>query len=380
MRTAIGETDRRRAIQVAYNEEHGITPETIVKGISDITEFLMSDSKVPTKGRRRREKQIDMAPAEIEQTIVELEEEMLAAAEELRFEYAAKLRDEIRDLRRELDAATAPRGRLAAVFLTSFRVADEDEKEASSTRCCRCCPAGVHENGDGRCRCSPACRSSAAVLEAACGASLDGWTVEEVPADWRARRARLGGGRRDRRRARVDPLAVGPAAGRRDGRRGRRAARERVRLGLASDDADVPGADARPASRRGGAADLGCGVGTLAIVGGQARLGAGRGRRPRAGGDRGGARERRAATASTSTCAVADLAVDDVPLGAAAARQRAAAGARAGRGGDDGRGPARDRLRDRRRGGRGASWPAIAPSASRPPRRWARRTSGSRCA
>ena len=108
MRTAIGETDRRRAIQRAYNEEHGITPETIVKGISDITEFLMSDSKVPTKGRRRRAtKQVDMAPAEIEKTMRELEEEMLAAAEELRFEYAAKLRDEIRDLRRELDEAAA---------------------------------------------------------------------------------------------------------------------------------------------------------------------------------------------------------------------------------------------------------------------------------
>jgi excinuclease ABC subunit B len=108
MRTAIGETDRRRAIQVAYNEEHGITPETIVKGISDISEFLQSDSKVPTKGRRKRAAKPDMAPAEIEQTMRELEEEMLAAAEELRFEYAAKLRDELRDLRRQLDAATAP--------------------------------------------------------------------------------------------------------------------------------------------------------------------------------------------------------------------------------------------------------------------------------
>jgi excinuclease ABC subunit B len=107
MRTAIAETDRRREIQRAYNEQHGITPETIVKGISDISEFLMSDSKVPTKGRRRREKKIDMEPAEIESTIVELEEEMLAAAEELRFEYAAKLRDEIRELRRELDSATS---------------------------------------------------------------------------------------------------------------------------------------------------------------------------------------------------------------------------------------------------------------------------------
>jgi excinuclease ABC subunit B len=108
MRTAIGETDRRRAIQVAYNEKHGITPETIVKGISDISEFLQSDSKVPTKGRRKRAAKPDMAPAEIEQTMRELEEEMLTAAEELRFEYAAKLRDEIRDLRRELDTATAP--------------------------------------------------------------------------------------------------------------------------------------------------------------------------------------------------------------------------------------------------------------------------------
>jgi len=108
MRRAIDETNRRRAIQIAYNEAHGITPETIVKGISDITEFLMGDSKVPQKRRRRTEKRTDMAPAEIETTIVELEEEMLAAAEELRFEYAAKLRDEIRELRRDLQEATAP--------------------------------------------------------------------------------------------------------------------------------------------------------------------------------------------------------------------------------------------------------------------------------
>jgi excinuclease ABC subunit B len=111
MRAAIEETDRRRAIQVAYNEEHGITPETIVKGISDIAEFLQAESKVP-RGRRRRER-LDagkqMQPAEIEKAIVELEEEMLAAAEELRFEYAAKLRDEIKSLRRELDIALAER-------------------------------------------------------------------------------------------------------------------------------------------------------------------------------------------------------------------------------------------------------------------------------
>src|SRR4051794_13001261 len=105
MRTAIGETTRRRAIQVAYNEEHGITAATIVKGISDIAEFLQAEGKTP-KGRRRsdrrRAKAEDMSLSEMEKTIVELEEEMLAAAEDLRFEYAARLRDEIRELRREL--------------------------------------------------------------------------------------------------------------------------------------------------------------------------------------------------------------------------------------------------------------------------------------
>jgi excinuclease ABC subunit B len=107
MRAALGETDRRRTIQRAYNEEHGITPETIVKGISDIAEFLMSDSKVPKSRRRRRRAAGSVPPAELEKTIVELEEEMLAAAEDLRFEYAAKLRDEIRDLKRDLDRAVA---------------------------------------------------------------------------------------------------------------------------------------------------------------------------------------------------------------------------------------------------------------------------------
>ncbi len=108
MRAALSETDRRRAIQLAYNEEHGITAASIVKGVSDIAEFLMAESKTP-KGRRRRERsrRKDIAPGELEKTIVELEEEMLAAAEDLRFEYAARLRDEIRELRRELETVQA---------------------------------------------------------------------------------------------------------------------------------------------------------------------------------------------------------------------------------------------------------------------------------
>jgi excinuclease ABC subunit B len=107
MRTAIEETDRRRAIQLAYNEEHGITPETIQKGISDITDFLMAESKVPaSRGRRRRDTE-GMSAEELRRTIVELEEEMLAAADDLRFEYAAKLRDEIKALRHELEEAEA---------------------------------------------------------------------------------------------------------------------------------------------------------------------------------------------------------------------------------------------------------------------------------
>jgi excinuclease ABC subunit B len=110
MRAAIGETNRRRAIQVAYNEEHGITPESIIKGVSDMSDFLALESKVPKgRGRRKRPEVEAMSPAEISRTMVELEEEMILAADELRFEYAAKLRDEIKGLRRELSEIEAAR-------------------------------------------------------------------------------------------------------------------------------------------------------------------------------------------------------------------------------------------------------------------------------
>jgi excinuclease ABC subunit B len=102
---ALEETNRRRETQLAYNEEHGITPENIVKGVSDIAEFLSLESPtVPGRRRRGKAKVEGLDQSEMERLVITLEEEMFAAAEELRFEYAAKLRDEIKELRRELAA------------------------------------------------------------------------------------------------------------------------------------------------------------------------------------------------------------------------------------------------------------------------------------
>jgi excinuclease ABC subunit B len=110
IKSAMEETERRRAIQLAYNEEHGTTPISITKGVSDIAEFLsLENPNVP--GRRRRGARADvegLSREELEKLAITLEEEMFVAAEELRFEYAAKLRDEIKDLRRELAALAEP--------------------------------------------------------------------------------------------------------------------------------------------------------------------------------------------------------------------------------------------------------------------------------
>jgi excinuclease ABC subunit B len=105
MRASMRETDRRRAIQVAYNEEHGITPATVRKGISEMSEFLAMEDRAPR--RRRRGRTEAESPEELERTIVALEEEMIAAADDLRFEEAARLRDELKELRRDLDGMRA---------------------------------------------------------------------------------------------------------------------------------------------------------------------------------------------------------------------------------------------------------------------------------
>ncbi|HEX5712956.1 MAG TPA: excinuclease ABC subunit UvrB [Solirubrobacterales bacterium] len=106
MRAAMSETDRRREIQLAYNEEHGITPETVRKGISEMGEFLAMEDRAPAKRRSKRSSEFE-TPEELEKTIVALEEEMLAAADDLRFEEAGRIRDELKELRRDLDGMTA---------------------------------------------------------------------------------------------------------------------------------------------------------------------------------------------------------------------------------------------------------------------------------
>jgi excinuclease ABC subunit B len=108
MRAAIEETNRRREIQLAYNLEHGITPETVQKGISDISDFLAMESRqAPSRRRQVRGTEEISSPDQLEKLMVELEEEMLAAAEDLRFEEAARIRDELKELRRDLEALRA---------------------------------------------------------------------------------------------------------------------------------------------------------------------------------------------------------------------------------------------------------------------------------
>ena len=111
MDRAIGETQRRRERQIAYNKEHNINPETIRKAVGDILSVLRpSEGSMSTakSGRRDREREKvvnelrSLPQQELGRLIQTLEEEMNLAASELKFEYAARLRDEMKDLRREL--------------------------------------------------------------------------------------------------------------------------------------------------------------------------------------------------------------------------------------------------------------------------------------
>jgi excinuclease ABC subunit B len=107
MRRAISETQRRRKIQLDYNREHGIDPQTIRKKVSDILLSIEAEghgAPKPERRRRGRREHPELPREELERLIRTLEEEMHEAAKDLRFEYAARLRDEVRDLRKELEA------------------------------------------------------------------------------------------------------------------------------------------------------------------------------------------------------------------------------------------------------------------------------------
>ncbi len=116
MRRAIGETQRRRQLQLAYNAENGIEPQTIRKAVNDILAHLRPAEGAPTPGdgrrrgrpgaaKRLRDELVDLPPTELGRLIQTLEEEMHEAAADLRFEYAARLRDEVNELKRELREA-----------------------------------------------------------------------------------------------------------------------------------------------------------------------------------------------------------------------------------------------------------------------------------
>ncbi len=114
MQRAISETNRRRGLQVAYNKKHGINPKTVRKAVTDILALIRpaDERKAPVPGsdsRKRRPEELkrmaelaELPEDQLERLIASLEAEMQEASAELRFEYAARLRDEIKDLRREL--------------------------------------------------------------------------------------------------------------------------------------------------------------------------------------------------------------------------------------------------------------------------------------
>ena len=103
MRVAIDETNRRRAIQQAYNEEHGITPTTIKKSVRDL---IAISKKVAQEELNFSKSPESMNRGELEKLIKDVEKKMKAAAADLNFEAAAELRDRMRDLRKMLEDIT----------------------------------------------------------------------------------------------------------------------------------------------------------------------------------------------------------------------------------------------------------------------------------
>ena len=98
MERAIGETNRRRAVQQKFNQEHGIIPKTVKKDIRDIIEISRSDEKASAKKSKTQKK---MSAAEREKLIAELTKQMKDASRRLEFEQAAFIRDKIKELREQ---------------------------------------------------------------------------------------------------------------------------------------------------------------------------------------------------------------------------------------------------------------------------------------
>ena len=99
MERAIGETNRRRKIQMDYNAEHGIVPKTIIKGVRDVIDLgRIKDDQASSKGKKR-EKNKKLTSAEREKMIADLTREMKEASKRLEFEQAAFLRDRINELK-----------------------------------------------------------------------------------------------------------------------------------------------------------------------------------------------------------------------------------------------------------------------------------------
>jgi excinuclease ABC subunit B len=99
MRQAIDETNRRRAKQARYNEEHGIEPVSIVKAIHDLTDQVAAHAVAEPAASYDALSPVNMPVDELARVIGDLEKGMKAAAEALEFEKAAGLRDQIYDLR-----------------------------------------------------------------------------------------------------------------------------------------------------------------------------------------------------------------------------------------------------------------------------------------
>jgi excinuclease ABC subunit B len=110
MRRAIDETARRRKIQMAYNTEHGIEPVSIVKAVRDLTERLRAGA--PAEARPEEEAPLGLSRSEAERVVRELEREMRAAAQNLEFEKAAALRDQLFELRGFLEQEKVGRGKV----------------------------------------------------------------------------------------------------------------------------------------------------------------------------------------------------------------------------------------------------------------------------